>query len=105
MKRKKILRTKEREIAKAGRLVFDALFGEDGELEKKLQEELPDDERDSTARGNWEVVDVEGHSLLRCDACGRELILAGSVDVALAERHGWRFAGGKWTCSTCTKKT
>jgi hypothetical protein len=99
--KKKILQAKEKEIVKAGRLVFDAIFGNDGDLEKKLDEELADSERDSTARGNWEVVEAEGHSLLRCDVCTREIVMVGSIDVAVAERHGWRATNGKWKCSTC----
>ncbi|MGH7280623.1 MAG: hypothetical protein ACRELY_03800 [Polyangiaceae bacterium] len=103
MSKKKILHAKEKEIAKAGRLMFDALFGEDGELEKNLEQEASDDERDSTARGSW-VVDTVGHTLLRCDTCGRELVLVGSIDVAIAQAHGWRSHEDKWTCSTCTRK-
>jgi uncharacterized protein with PIN domain len=101
---KKILKSKEAEIAKAGRLMFDALFGDDGELEKNVEQELADEERDSTARGEWKVVDVEGHTLLRCDDCGRELVMLGSVNVELAERHGWRAENDKWRCSKCAAK-
>jgi hypothetical protein len=101
---KKILKSKELEIAKAGRLMFDALFGDDGELEKNVNQELADEERDSTVRGEWQVVDVEGHTLLRCDDCGRELVMLGSVNVELAERHGWRAENDKWRCSTCAAK-
>lgn len=101
--KRKILQAKEAEIAKAGRLVFDALFGEDGELEKKLDEELTESERDSTARGDWKVVDTEGHTLLHCDVCGRELVLVGSIDVTVAERHGWQTKNDKWKCSTCAR--
>ncbi|MEO8874156.1 MAG: hypothetical protein ABI461_01100 [Polyangiaceae bacterium] len=101
---KKLLRTKEHEIAKAGRMVFDAIFGDEGELEKKVEQELADEERDSTARGEWKVVDAEGHTLLRCDVCGRELVMLGSVNVALAEQHGWHCSEDKWKCRICNAK-
>ena len=104
MSKKKILRAKEKEIVKAGRFMFDALFGEYGELEKKLEDEIGDDERDSTARGNWEIVDAVGHTLLRCDVCGRELVLVGSIDMGIAEEHGWRSRNEKWMCGTCNRK-
>ncbi len=99
--KKKILQAKEKEIVKAGRMVFDALFGEDGELEKKLDQELTESERDTTVRGDWQVVEAEGHSLLRCDVCGRELVMVGSINVAVAEKHGWRSTNDKWRCGTC----
>jgi hypothetical protein len=101
--KKKILQAKEKEIVKAGRLMFDALFGRDGDLEKSLDAEIAD-ECETTVRGNWEVVEAEGHSLLRCDDCGRELVMVGSIDVTVAERHGWRATNGNWKCSTCAVK-
>ena len=102
--KKKILQAKEKEIVKAGRLMFDALFGKDGDLERSLDEELTDSECETTVRGNWEIVEAEGHSLLRCDDCGRELVMVGSIDVVVAERHGWRAANGNWKCGTCAVK-
>ena len=50
--KKKILQAKEKEIVKAGRLMFDALFGRDGDLEKSLDAEIAD-ECETTVRGNW----------------------------------------------------
>jgi len=104
MTKKKILQAKENEIAKAGKMMFDAFFGEEGALEKSLNEDMADSERDSTARGTWVDVETTGHSLLRCDACGRELVMLGTVNVAIAERHGWRSTDGVWRCTQCAVK-
>ena len=65
---------------------------------------MADSERDSTARGTWVDVETTGHSLLRCDACGRELVMLGTVNVAIAERHGWRSTNGVWRCTQCAVK-
>jgi uncharacterized protein with PIN domain len=93
---KKILRSKEAEIAKAGRLVFDAIFGDSREFQKNLEEEM-----DREASGDADAVVVEGHSFVRCSGCGREQKVPPHVDVRVVEQHGWRFASSAWRCPFC----
>jgi hypothetical protein len=95
---KRILRAKEAEISKAGRMVFDAIFGDSDEFEQKLSDEL--DAEDGDER---EVITVEAHSLVRCGGCGREQSVPTSVDVRVLEQHGWRFAAGDWRCPFCVQ--
>ena len=95
---KKILRAKENEIAKAGRLFFDAVFGDSDEFEQKLAIEVDtevDTERDTQA------ITVEGHSFVRCAGCAREQTVPSNVDVRVLEQQGWNFAAGAWRCSFC----
>jgi hypothetical protein len=91
---KRILRAKESEIAKAGRLVFDALFGETEVFERNLSEEI---DRDA------EAITVEGHGFDRCDGCGREKSLPAHND-QLVEEEGWRFDGACWHCPLCVRR-
>jgi hypothetical protein len=93
---KKILRTKEAEIAKAGRLVFDAIFGDSDEFEQTLEDEI-----DREASGDNAAITVEGHSFVRCAACGREQVVPPNIDARVLEQHGWRLDAGAWRCSFC----
>ena len=95
---KKILKSKENEIAKAGRMVFDALFGDSAEFEKKLEDEIT---LDAPAEA---VVPAEGHSLLRCVGCAREQGVPAGVDVFTLEQQGWRFDGTAWRCPFCVTR-
>jgi len=95
---KKILRSKEAEIAKAGRLVFDALFGETEAFERTLGDEL---DRDSAAAG---TLTVEGSGFVRCVGCAREKPVPATVDVQVIELEGWRFDVGAWLCPFCVRR-
>jgi hypothetical protein len=98
---KKILRTKEAEISKAGRLVFDAIFGDSDALERRLADEA-DAATPDAAPGD--ALTVEGHSFVRCAGCAREQTVPENVDVRTLEQRGWRLAGGAWRCSFCVVK-
>jgi hypothetical protein len=95
---KKILKSKENEIAKAGRMVFDALFGDSDEFEKKLEQEIEEDAPPG------EIVPAVGHSLLRCLGCAREQGVPPGVDVFVLEQQGWRFDGTAWRCPFCVAR-
>jgi hypothetical protein len=97
---KKILRTKENEIAKAGKLVFDAIFGDDKELEQRLSKEL-DEETDPPADPS--AIDVQGYTVVRCARCPREAVLPANVDARALEQVGWRRVAGSdaWCCPMC----
>jgi hypothetical protein len=97
----KFLRAKESEIGKAGRLVFDALFGETEDLQTRLGDEL---DREAASRGKTEPILVEAHSFVRCDGCAREQIVPPDVDVRTLTQRGWRLSGGAWRCSFCVSK-
>ena len=94
---KKILRSKEAEISKAGRMVFDAIFGDSREFQQKLGEEM---DRETAAEDEGAIT-VEGSSLVRCAGCAREQPVPPNVDVRALERHGWRYADGAWRCPFC----
>ena len=96
---KKIVRSKEAEITKAGRMVFDAIFGDSQEFQRKLDEEL-----DREAPDAGDAITAQGHSLVRCAGCAREQGVPPNVDVRTLERHGWRFADGAWRCQFCAAK-
>jgi hypothetical protein len=93
---KRILRAKESEIAKAGRLVFDALFGETHEFERNIADEI---DRDAEP-----AVTVEGHGFVRCFGCAREKPVPAAVDVHVIEEEGWRFDGVGWRCPFCIRR-
>ena len=95
---KRILKSKENEIAKAGRMVFDALFGDSAEFEKKLEEEVAADAPAEVA------IPAAGHSLLRCVGCAREQGVPAGVDVFTLEQQGWRFDGTAWRCPFCVTR-
>ena len=95
---KKILKSKEGEIAKAGRMLFDALFGDSAEFEKKLEDEIT---LDAPAE---DVISTAGHSLLRCVGCAREQGVPAGVDVFTLEHEGWRFDGTAWRCPFCVTR-
>ena len=96
---RKILKSKESEITRAGRLFFDAVFGDQKEIERELAEE--DTER---APGDAAVIDVEACTVLECGVCHRELIVPTSLDSTVIAAQDWRFTEGVWTCRTCTPK-
>lgn len=93
---KKILRSKEAEISKAGRMVFDAIFGDSRDFQRKLDEEI-----DREAAADPEAITVEASSFVRCAGCAREQAVPLNVDVRSLERHGWRYADGAWRCPFC----
>ena len=95
---KKILRAKEGEIAKAGRMFFDAVFGDSQEFQQKLGDEI---DAEATAAADARAIAVEGHSFVRCAGCAREQIVPPNVDVHVLEQQGWQFAAGAWRCSFC----
>lgn len=98
---RKFMRQKEGEIAKAGRLFFDALFGEPEDLEQRVGDEL---DRAAAVRGEDVPIPAVGHSFVRCEGCAREQAVPPNVDVRTLEQQGWRFAGGAWRCSFCVPK-
>ena len=95
---KKILRAKESEIVKAGRLFFDAVFGDSDEFQQKLGQEI---DTEATAAADARAITVEGHSFVRCTGCAREHVVPPTVDVRVLEQQGWQFAAGAWRCSFC----
>jgi hypothetical protein len=95
------MRQKEGEIAKAGRLFFDALFGDSSEVEERVGREL---DREAAARGEDVAIPADGDSFIRCGGCAREQKVAPNVDVRSLEKHGWRLAGGVWRCAFCIPK-
>ena len=95
---KKILRAKESEIAKAGRMFFDAVFGDSEEFQQKIGDEI-DAEADAAADAN--AITVEGHSFVRCAGCARVQFVPPNVDVHVLEQQGWQFAASAWRCSFC----
>lgn len=97
---KKILRSKEAEIAKAGRMVFDALFGDSDEFQKKIEGEI-EGEGDGGGAVDPEAITVPGHSLVRCGTCAREQVVAPDVDVRTLAQHGWQLDAGTWRCAFC----
>ena len=97
----KFLREKESEIGRAGRLVFDAIFGETEELEVRLGDEL---DREAAARGEDVAIPTTGHSFVRCAGCAREQVVAPDVDARSLEQSGWRLTSGAWRCSFCVPK-
>jgi uncharacterized protein with PIN domain len=96
---KKILRAKETEITRAGKLVFDAIFGESKDFEKhvaELEEEATAPPADPNA------IQTSGYTVVRCDACNREAILPANVDLRALEQVGWRrVRDDAWRCATC----
>ncbi len=101
---KKILRTKENEIAKAGRLMFDALFGDDKELEQRLGKEL--DEEATAPPADPNAIDVVGCLVVPCSSCPREAVIPSNVDAKTLELVGWRRAptGAAWRCPMCVAR-
>jgi hypothetical protein len=98
---RKFLREKEAEIGKAGRLVFDAIFGETKDLEARVGDEL---DREAAARGEDVAIPTTGYSFVRCEGCAREQVVPPNIDVRSLEQSGWRFASGAWRCSFCVPK-
>ena len=96
---KKILRTKENEIAKAGKLVFDALFGDDDELERRLSKELDEETTDPPA--DPDAIEVVGCLVVPCSTCPREAVIPANVDARALELVGWRKNGDAWRCPMC----
>lgn len=110
---KRILRSKQTEISKAGRLLFDALFSDSKEFERQIGDELDAEEQQGGAPGGGgappqapatEAIPVDGRSLVRCERCGREVAVAPTEDALNLERHGWRFAAGVWRCPFCRSR-
>ncbi|MFI5296769.1 MAG: hypothetical protein ACHREM_01615 [Polyangiales bacterium] len=108
------------EIEKAGRLFFDAVFGEPGALERSVRDELAAEEhherRDraptTTAIAPAVIAQVAPPvsaasaalppSTIRCDDCGREQSIPASFSARDVERLGWRRVARAWRCSFCT---
>ncbi len=98
---RKFMREKEAEISKAGRLFFDAIFGESKDLEQRVGDEL---DRAAAARGDDVAIPAAGHSFVRCEGCAREQVVPPDVDVRSLAQGGWQFANGAWRCSFCVSK-
>ena len=111
---KRILRSKQTEISKAGRLLFDALFSDAKDFEQQIGDELDAEEQqggvpaagggDPPRTPATEAIPVDGRSLVRCERCGREVAVAPTEDALNLERHGWRFAAGVWRCPFCRSR-
>jgi hypothetical protein len=89
------------DIRNAGRLFFEALFGEPGELERRVGDDL---DRAAAARGEDVVIPAVGHSLVRCAGCAREQAVPVDVDVRVLQKSGWRFHESAWRCPFCVSK-
>ncbi len=98
-RKRAILNQRGGEIAKAGRMFFDAVFGDSREFQQKLEDEI-----DREASGDADAITVDGHSFVRCVGCGREQVVAPNVDVRGLEQQGWRFDGGTWRCAFCVAR-
>ena len=104
--KRRILESKKSEIAKAGRLVFDAIFGDTKDFERNI-EQLEQADTDPgappaiAAAPFDDAITVEGYSCVTCGACGREQRLPPNVDVSAVERYGWRCANASWRCPFC----
>jgi hypothetical protein len=94
---RKILRRKEGEITKAGRMFFDAVFGDTKEFVRKAREELEQEE----TRGD--AITVEADSFVRCEGCAREQVVPADMDARALEGRGWRLRNGAWRCPFCAR--
>lgn len=94
---RKILRRKEGEITKAGRMFFDAVFGDTKEFVRKAKEELEESESRAGA------ITVEAQSFVRCEGCAREQIVPPDMDARVLESRGWRLKAGAWRCPFCAR--
>jgi hypothetical protein len=110
---KRILRSKQTEISKAGRLLFDAIFSDGDDFQRQIGDELDAEEGAGAAPvaggapaqpAAVEAIPVDGRSFVRCERCGREVAVAPTEDALNLERHGWRFAAGVWRCSFCRSR-
>lgn len=90
------VRTKKGEVIKAGRMFFDAVFGEAGDFERHLADE-------EEAPQPLQRQDLAGNCVVRCVGCAREQSVPASVDVRTLARHGWKFdpASRSWRCQFC----
>ena len=94
---KKILRAKETEITRAGKLVFDAIFGESKAFEKRVAEL----EEETEPPADPSAIEVPGYSVVHCSSCSREAVLPANVDARALEQVGWRGTGETWRCPMC----
>jgi hypothetical protein len=102
------------DFAKAGRFLFDAVFGKPGDFERSVRDELDAEEartRPTTSARSTEIVVAPKPapaatdlppSILRCTDCGREQQIPATFGRADVERLGWRRVDRAWRCSLCT---
>jgi hypothetical protein len=93
---RRLLRSKGSEITKAGRLVFDAIFGDGKEIEREIERE----EEHERQRGS---ITVEGDAFVQCDGCGKRQSLPPGVDASVVEHFGWRARESSWRCPACAR--
>jgi hypothetical protein len=98
---RKLVNRKGTDIRNAGRLFFEALFGEPGELERRVGDDL---DRAAAAHGENVAIPTTGHSLVRCVGCAREQAVPVDIDVRVLQESGWRFHEGAWRCPFCVSK-
>jgi hypothetical protein len=117
--RSPLARAKEREIARAGKLLFGAFFGEgetmgDG-LARALAEEDGAEHMEHGARAPTPTpparvvhtaVVVQSYTSVRCGCCPREAVLPSNTPSSALGVMGWRrvrFVDGSeaWQCADC----
>jgi hypothetical protein len=98
---RKLVSQKGTDIRNAGRLVFEALFGDAEELERRVGDDL---DRAAAAHGESAALPTVGHSLVRCEGCAREQAVPVDVDVRTLQKSGWRFHESAWRCPFCVSK-
>lgn len=83
-------KSKETEILRTGRLVFDAIFGTDADFEQSVAE--------SEHEG---ALTVPGYSLIACDRCGQATPVE-SAEPRVLVRHGWQLDASGLRCPVCS---
>lgn len=123
-----LLRTKEREIARAGKLLFGAFFGEGETMGDGLARALAEEDGDaapapaaihasptapaaptSPARAAHTTTEiaVPSYTTIRCGCCPREAVLPSNTPSSALEAMGWRRVrcvdgSVAWQCDGCT---
>jgi hypothetical protein len=93
-----VARAAEKDIARAGKLLFGALFGGDS-IGDGLARAVEAEERQ-------EEIAAMSYATLRCAACGREVVLPSTMPSSALEQLGWRTVRAQdgsvaWRCGGC----
>lgn len=96
-----VLKKKQGEVVRAGKLLARALFGDHEEVAEELRDDIL---REQSEKGGGVPLTTTGFSFVRCAGCAREQAIAPDVDVRELERVGWRLDAGAWRCRFCVGK-
>jgi hypothetical protein len=106
------------EVKRAGRFLFDAVFGEPGDFKRSVEDAIDEEERAARPAPRVEVVATSRTapsttlattpaqlppSTIRCADCGREQSIPATFGRADVERLGWRRVERAWRCSLCAE--